>query len=175
MVLLGRPKNGDIVRAQLRIKESKEFKVSQAILSWRFAIIYAVRISNNFTFYDCAIKFKSWNPFHLTYSWILFSFPFPKCEMNWKQQQQLNNLPLEKRNKICACKDPLPIRNIDLKFIEHTNFLLKTNCKHHRLVLKKKKNKFSLAHVEGKRRLEWTFRSHFIVLLYLLILRINKV
>lgn len=28
MVLLGRPKNGDIVRAQLRIKESKEFKVS---------------------------------------------------------------------------------------------------------------------------------------------------
>ena len=29
MVLLGRPKNGDIVRAQLRIKESKEFKVSE--------------------------------------------------------------------------------------------------------------------------------------------------
>lgn len=29
MVLLGRPKNGDIIRAQLRIKESKEFKVSQ--------------------------------------------------------------------------------------------------------------------------------------------------
>lgn len=28
MALLGRPKNGDIVRAQLRIKESKEFKVS---------------------------------------------------------------------------------------------------------------------------------------------------
>lgn len=28
MILLGRPKNGDIVRAQLRIKESKEFKVS---------------------------------------------------------------------------------------------------------------------------------------------------
>lgn len=28
MVLLGRPKNGDIIRAQLRIKESKEFKVS---------------------------------------------------------------------------------------------------------------------------------------------------
>lgn len=27
MVLLGRPRNGDIVRAQLRIKESKEFKV----------------------------------------------------------------------------------------------------------------------------------------------------
>ncbi|CRL05216.1 CLUMA_CG018281, isoform A [Clunio marinus] len=26
MVLLGRPKNGDIIRAQLRIKESKEFK-----------------------------------------------------------------------------------------------------------------------------------------------------
>lgn len=29
MALLGRPKNGDVVRAQLRIKESKEFKVSQ--------------------------------------------------------------------------------------------------------------------------------------------------
>lgn len=29
MVLLGRPKNGDIIRAQLRIKESKEFKVSR--------------------------------------------------------------------------------------------------------------------------------------------------
>jgi hypothetical protein len=28
MVLLGRPKNGDIIRAQLRVKESKEFKVS---------------------------------------------------------------------------------------------------------------------------------------------------
>lgn len=28
MALLGRPKNGDIVRAQLRVKESKEFKVS---------------------------------------------------------------------------------------------------------------------------------------------------
>lgn len=28
MILLGRPKNGDIVRAQLRVKESKEFKVS---------------------------------------------------------------------------------------------------------------------------------------------------
>lgn len=28
MALLGRPKSGDIVRAQLRIKESKEFKVS---------------------------------------------------------------------------------------------------------------------------------------------------
>ncbi|KAL1401143.1 hypothetical protein pipiens_006844 [Culex pipiens pipiens] len=28
MALLGRPKAGDIVRAQLRIKESKEFKVS---------------------------------------------------------------------------------------------------------------------------------------------------
>lgn len=28
MALLGRPKNGDTVRAQLRIKESKEFKVS---------------------------------------------------------------------------------------------------------------------------------------------------
>lgn len=27
MALLGRPKSGDIVRAQLRIKESKEFKV----------------------------------------------------------------------------------------------------------------------------------------------------
>lgn len=31
MVLLGRPKNGDIIRAQLRIKESKEFKVSATI------------------------------------------------------------------------------------------------------------------------------------------------
>jgi hypothetical protein len=30
MALLGRPKNGDIVRAQLRIKESKEFKVSHS-------------------------------------------------------------------------------------------------------------------------------------------------
>jgi solute carrier family 8 (sodium/calcium exchanger) len=30
MALLGRPKNGDITRAQLRIKESKEFKVSAA-------------------------------------------------------------------------------------------------------------------------------------------------
>lgn len=29
MVLLGRPKNGDVIRAQLRIKESKEFKVSR--------------------------------------------------------------------------------------------------------------------------------------------------
>lgn len=29
MVLLGRPKNGDIIRAQLRVKESKEFKVSK--------------------------------------------------------------------------------------------------------------------------------------------------
>lgn len=29
MILLGRPKNGDIIRAQLRIKESKEFKVSR--------------------------------------------------------------------------------------------------------------------------------------------------
>lgn len=29
MILLGRPKNGDIIRAQLRIKESKEFKVSK--------------------------------------------------------------------------------------------------------------------------------------------------
>lgn len=28
MALLGRPKAGDVVRAQLRIKESKEFKVS---------------------------------------------------------------------------------------------------------------------------------------------------
>lgn len=28
MALLGRPKSGDIVRAQLRIKESKEFKVN---------------------------------------------------------------------------------------------------------------------------------------------------
>lgn len=28
MALLGRPKNGDTIRAQLRIKESKEFKVS---------------------------------------------------------------------------------------------------------------------------------------------------
>ena len=28
MALLGKPKNGDIVRAQLRVKESKEFKVS---------------------------------------------------------------------------------------------------------------------------------------------------
>lgn len=28
MALLGRPKAGDITRAQLRIKESKEFKVS---------------------------------------------------------------------------------------------------------------------------------------------------
>lgn len=29
MVLLGRPKNGDVIRAQLRVKESKEFKVSR--------------------------------------------------------------------------------------------------------------------------------------------------
>lgn len=28
MALLGRPKAGDVVRAQMRIKESKEFKVS---------------------------------------------------------------------------------------------------------------------------------------------------
>lgn len=27
MALLGRPKAGDVIRAQLRIKESKEFKV----------------------------------------------------------------------------------------------------------------------------------------------------
>lgn len=33
MALLGRPKNGDIVRAQLRIKESKEFKVSKIYIS----------------------------------------------------------------------------------------------------------------------------------------------
>lgn len=31
MALLGRPKMGDITRAQLRIKESKEFKVSSRI------------------------------------------------------------------------------------------------------------------------------------------------
>lgn len=31
MVLLGRPKTGDIIRAQLRIKESKEFKVSEQL------------------------------------------------------------------------------------------------------------------------------------------------
>jgi len=31
MALLGRPKNGDVIRAQLRIKESKEFKVSAAV------------------------------------------------------------------------------------------------------------------------------------------------
>lgn len=37
MVLLGRPKNGDIVRAQLRIKESKEFKVS-SISNFKFPI-----------------------------------------------------------------------------------------------------------------------------------------
>lgn len=30
MALLGRPKAGDIVRVQLRIKESKEFKVSES-------------------------------------------------------------------------------------------------------------------------------------------------
>lgn len=33
MALLGRPKAGDVVRAQLRIKESKEFKVSPK-LEW---------------------------------------------------------------------------------------------------------------------------------------------
>jgi hypothetical protein len=33
MVLLGRPKNGDVIRAQLRIKESKEFKVSRENIS----------------------------------------------------------------------------------------------------------------------------------------------
>lgn len=32
MILLGRPKNGDIIRAQLRIKESKEFKVSRSVV-----------------------------------------------------------------------------------------------------------------------------------------------
>lgn len=38
MALLGRPKAGDITRAQLRIKESKEFKVSEWChrLSWLF-------------------------------------------------------------------------------------------------------------------------------------------
>lgn len=34
MALLGRPKNGDIMRAQLRIKESKEFKVSGQFLNF---------------------------------------------------------------------------------------------------------------------------------------------
>jgi hypothetical protein len=41
MALLGRPKNGDIVRAQLRIKESKEFKVSD------FTVNYLKEISNS--------------------------------------------------------------------------------------------------------------------------------
>jgi hypothetical protein len=41
MVLLGRPKNGDIVRAQLRIKESKEFKVS-------FSFIFSPLLTSNF-------------------------------------------------------------------------------------------------------------------------------
>lgn len=31
MSLLGRPKAGEIIRAQLRIKESKEFKVSKLL------------------------------------------------------------------------------------------------------------------------------------------------
>lgn len=34
MVLLGRPKNGDVIRAQLRIKESKEFKVSRIFMEF---------------------------------------------------------------------------------------------------------------------------------------------
>lgn len=35
MALLGRPKIGDITRAQLRIKESKEFKVNERVQSLR--------------------------------------------------------------------------------------------------------------------------------------------
>lgn len=33
MALLGRPKAGEITRAQLRIRESKEFKVSEYFIS----------------------------------------------------------------------------------------------------------------------------------------------
>lgn len=40
MVLLGRPKNGDVIRAQLRVKESKEFKVSRIFSLWYFCYIY---------------------------------------------------------------------------------------------------------------------------------------
>lgn len=35
MALLGRPKAGDVVRAQLRIKESKEFKVILGIMHFK--------------------------------------------------------------------------------------------------------------------------------------------
>lgn len=46
MALLGRPKAGDIVRAQLRIKESKEFKVSSRIVLFYLAfIIYFYALS----------------------------------------------------------------------------------------------------------------------------------
>lgn len=48
MVLLGRPKNGDIIRAQLRIKESKEFKVSRKQIFRVFAIIHMPDIYWNF-------------------------------------------------------------------------------------------------------------------------------
>lgn len=41
MALLGRPKMGDITRAQLRIKESKEFKVSSNICLIKLENIYS--------------------------------------------------------------------------------------------------------------------------------------
>lgn len=37
IALMGRPRLGDVIRAQVRIKESKEFKVSLPMsLSWNF-------------------------------------------------------------------------------------------------------------------------------------------
>lgn len=43
MALLGRPKAGDVVRAQIRIKESKEFKVSTFALLHLFPIVKTVK------------------------------------------------------------------------------------------------------------------------------------
>lgn len=45
MALLGRPKSGDIVRAQLRIKESKEFKVSENINAAYIIYLYLFNFS----------------------------------------------------------------------------------------------------------------------------------
>lgn len=52
MILLGRPKNGDIIRAQLRIKESKEFKVGQKLLSSSLIQHWHMKVLNKKSFHQ---------------------------------------------------------------------------------------------------------------------------
>lgn len=47
IALLGKPRLGDITRAQIRIKESKEFKVSYFNAHIKYAYLFSTLLSSN--------------------------------------------------------------------------------------------------------------------------------